>query len=109
MRARTSTSGLNMGCVVTSATRSPSIQTWRPSRMDSRYSSPVRIICVPFSALLVAAGDIEGDVDQPNDVRGFRHRPEYTGIEAEHVPRRERDNGHADQEQAEPQRDDDQR
>src|SRR5215211_6521751 len=43
MRARTSTIGLNAGCVVTSATRSPSIQTSRPSRMDSRYSPPLRI------------------------------------------------------------------
>ena len=41
---RISTSGANAGCAVTSSTRSPSIQTSRPSRIDSRYSSPVRII-----------------------------------------------------------------
>src|SRR5471032_464480 len=44
MRARISTIGLNMGCVVTSFTRSPLIQTCRPSRMESRYCSPVLII-----------------------------------------------------------------
>ena len=44
MRARASTSGWNCGCVVTSCTRSPLIQTSRPSRSDARYSSPVRII-----------------------------------------------------------------
>ena len=44
MRARTSTIGLNAGWVVTSSTRSPSIHTSRPSRSDSRYSSPVRIM-----------------------------------------------------------------
>src|SRR5258708_7405645 len=44
MRARISTIGLNIGCVVTSFTRSPLIQTCRPSRMESRYCSPVLII-----------------------------------------------------------------
>ena len=44
MRARTSTIGLKAGWVVTSATRSPSIHTWRPSRIDSRYSAPVLIM-----------------------------------------------------------------
>ena len=44
MRARASTIGLNAGWTVTSSTRSPSIQTSRPSRIDSRYSSPVRIM-----------------------------------------------------------------
>src|SRR5712671_4143761 len=44
MRARASTSGRNCGCVVTSCTRSPLIQTSRPSRSDARYSSPVRIM-----------------------------------------------------------------
>src|SRR5215218_5903430 len=55
MRPRTSTMGLNAGWVVTSATRSPSIQTSRPSRIDSRYSSPVRITAPPFS------GDLRQD------------------------------------------------
>src|SRR3954451_812856 len=44
MRARASTSGLNCGWTVTSGTRSPLTQTSRPSRRDSRYSSPVRIM-----------------------------------------------------------------
>src|SRR5215210_1086982 len=42
MRARMSTIGLRAGCVVTSSTRSPSIHTSRPSRIESRYSSPLR-------------------------------------------------------------------
>src|SRR5215207_4945512 len=49
MRALASTIGLNAGCAVTSATRSPSIQTSRPSRSPARYSSPVRIIPAPFT------------------------------------------------------------
>src|SRR5215831_11431853 len=55
MRARTSTIGLNAGWVVTSSTRSPSIQTSRPSRIDSRYSSPVLIIgnSAPSSSVFV--------------------------------------------------------
>ena len=44
MRARMSTIGLKAGWVVTSGTRSPSIHTSRPSRIDSRYSSPVLIM-----------------------------------------------------------------
>src|SRR4051812_5173024 len=59
MRARTSTIGLNAGCVVTSVTRSPSIQTSRPSRMDSRYSFPVRI----------TAGASSGDLRQDDRER----------------------------------------
>jgi hypothetical protein len=34
--ARTLTTGRNIGCAVTSLTRSPLIQTWRPSRIESR-------------------------------------------------------------------------
>src|SRR6478736_7059302 len=49
MRARASTSGLNCGWTVTSGTRSPLTQTSRPSRSDSRYSSPVRITCATCS------------------------------------------------------------
>src|ERR1700733_793382 len=50
MRARASTIGLNAGCVATSATLSPSIHTTRPSRSDSRYSSPVLIMAYfPYS------------------------------------------------------------
>src|SRR4051812_28571146 len=49
MRARASTSGLNCGWAVTSGTRSPLTQTSRPSRSDSRYSSPVRITCATCS------------------------------------------------------------
>src|SRR3978361_2135210 len=44
IRALTSMIGFNAGCFVTSATRSLSIQTSRPSRNPSRYASPVRII-----------------------------------------------------------------
>src|SRR3954451_7298406 len=44
MRARASTSGLKAGWAVTSVIRSPFIQTSRPSRIDARYSSPLRII-----------------------------------------------------------------
>ena len=52
MRARTSTIGLKAGWVVTSDTRSPSIHTSRPSRIDSRYSSPVLIMpCIVAAAL----------------------------------------------------------
>src|SRR4051812_1855684 len=41
MRARISTIGLKAGWVVTSFTRSPLIQTWRPSFRLSRYCAPV--------------------------------------------------------------------
>src|SRR4051812_40670401 len=56
IRARTSTIGRNAGCVVTSVTRSPSIQISRPSRIDSRYSPPVRI-----TSLLASSGDLRQD------------------------------------------------
>src|SRR5215217_2522961 len=55
MRARTSTTGLKAGWTVTSATRSPSIQTSRPSRIDSRYSAPVRI------TVAAPSGDLRQD------------------------------------------------
>src|SRR5262245_14604748 len=51
IRARISTMGLNALCLVTSETRSPSIQISRPSRSPARYSSPVRIILVPHHFL----------------------------------------------------------
>ena len=52
MRARMSTIGLNAGWVVTSGTRSPSIHTSRPSRIESRYSSPVLIMpCIVAAAM----------------------------------------------------------
>src|SRR4051812_19647799 len=62
MRARASTSGLNCGWTVTSGTRSPLTQTSRPSRRDSRYSSPVRITG-PASSWLdrSARGQLLGD------------------------------------------------
>src|SRR4029079_1301092 len=44
IRARASTSGLKAGWAVTSVIRSPFIQTSRPSWIDARYSSPLRII-----------------------------------------------------------------
>src|SRR4051812_3554846 len=43
----------NAGCFVTSATRSPSIQTSRPSRRLSRYSSPVSGWVRVISAMVV--------------------------------------------------------
>src|SRR5919202_437000 len=55
MRARRSTIGLSAGSVVTSSTRRPSIHTWRPSRIDSRYSAPVRI------TVGVSSGDLRQD------------------------------------------------
>src|SRR5437868_9270649 len=54
MRARTSMRGRNIGCAVTSLTRSPLIQTRRPSRIESRYCSPVRIIWVPIGFVIAA-------------------------------------------------------
>jgi hypothetical protein len=39
---------LDIRCTFTSLTRSPLIQTWRPSRIESRYCCPVRIIGVLY-------------------------------------------------------------
>src|SRR3954453_1862249 len=61
MRARASTIGLNCGCVVTSATRSPLTHTSRPSRSDSRYSSPVRIMQASSRRDRHAGGELLGD------------------------------------------------
>src|ERR1700761_1401700 len=60
MRARTSTIGRNAGWVGTSSTRSPSIHTDRPSRIDSRYSSPVRITAPPGVASRKVGGTSGG-------------------------------------------------
>ena len=48
MRALASTMGRNAGWVATSVTRSPSIHTERPSRIESLYSSPVLIMWYAF-------------------------------------------------------------
>src|ERR1700719_2826613 len=40
--------GRNIRCTLTSLTCSPLIQTWRPSRIESRYCCPVRIIGVLY-------------------------------------------------------------
>src|SRR5437868_3184836 len=66
IRAFTSTMGLKAGWLVTSLTRSPSIQTSRPSRMPSLYCSPVRISQPSISA---AIARLEADLKVPLFVR----------------------------------------
>src|SRR5215831_14858477 len=69
-----STSGRNIGCAVTSATRSPAIHTSRPSCSEARYSSPVLIMRCSSSPSALALDGIDlaaagvaatGSADQP--------------------------------------------
>src|SRR4029077_21103851 len=57
IRALRSTTGLKAGWAVTSCTRSPSIQTSRPSPSRVRYSSPVRIMICSLLRLVRRAAD----------------------------------------------------
>src|SRR5688500_5750898 len=55
-----STTGRNVGCAVTSSTRSTSTQTSRPSRIDSRYSSPVFNIGSSALSAGMSTGSVAG-------------------------------------------------
>src|SRR5271169_1270994 len=89
MRALRSTTGLKAGWTVTSSTRSPSIQTSRPSRSPARYSLPVRIMPVPYPLFggKVAATDRFMKGRNPRARRGLELGPNaHPGSSSEHSP-----------------------
>src|ERR1700733_8303159 len=73
----------NAGCAVTSATRSPSTKTRRPSFSERRYSAPVRIDAYPrFSAPTIGQLRRGGhSIDVGLVTAGFlEFRPENRGL-----------------------------
>src|ERR1700755_679609 len=83
MRARAATRGRKAGGVATSVTRSPSIHTERPSRIESLYSSPVLIMWYAFPYIgkcfpeLTRNVAVHGPGGKPDGAPAQRRRPRH--------------------------------